>query len=343
MRKSPSEKEAPVQSYTKDFFSTQKAGSRRSAEAIVPLVLALIKPRSIIDVGCGLGTWLSVFQEFGVKDVFGIDGDYIDRHMLKIADERFMAFDLQRPIQINRRFDLVVSLEVAEHLPEECAKTFVDSLTKLGPVILFSAAIPFQGGTAHLNEQWPEYWVNHFENNEYEAIDCIRKWVWQDDRVEWWYAQNTLIFVRNEYLRTHALLKQEFSNRCPPSALSIVHPKKYLELVRIQLAARDISVLIPTGANFILVDHDQIREYLGLSRKAIPFLERDGHYWGPPADDSTARQELERLRVAGAQFIIFAWPAFWWLDFYSEFAESLYSRFPCVLKNDRLVAFDLSR
>ena len=101
MRKSPSEKEAPVQSYTKDFFSTQKAGSRRSAEAIVPLVLALIKPRSIIDVGCGLGTWLSVFQEFGVKDVFGIDGDYIDRHMLKIADERFMAFDLQRPIPVS--------------------------------------------------------------------------------------------------------------------------------------------------------------------------------------------------------------------------------------------------
>src|SRR5206468_11403485 len=113
-----------MQSYTKEFYKNQRAGSRQSAEAIVPLVLALIKPQSVIDVGCGLGTWLSVFEEFGVKDVLGIDGDYIDRNMLQIPNERFAAFDLKKPLHIDRRFDLVVSLEVAEHLPEECAKMF---------------------------------------------------------------------------------------------------------------------------------------------------------------------------------------------------------------------------
>src|SRR5436309_14636146 len=143
-----------MQSYTKEFCKSHTAGSRQSAEAIVPLVFALLKPQSVIDVGCGLGTWLSVFEEFGVKDVFGIDGDHVDRSMLQISNERFTAFDLKKPIQIDRRFDLVVSLEVAEHLPKDCAKTFVHSLTRLGPVILFSAAIPFQGGRAHLNEQW---------------------------------------------------------------------------------------------------------------------------------------------------------------------------------------------
>ena len=95
--------------------------------------------------------------------------------MLEIADVRFLAFYLKRAIEIDREFDLVVSLEVAEHLPEECAKIFIKSLTKLGPVILFSAAIPFQGWTNHLNEQWPDYWANYFKDNGYEAIDCIRK------------------------------------------------------------------------------------------------------------------------------------------------------------------------
>lgn len=138
-----------MQAYSKEFYKSHIAGSRRSAEAIVPLVLALLKPQRVIDVGCGLGTWLSVFEEFGVKDVFGIDGDHVGRSMLQIPLERFAAFDLKKPIQIDRRFDLVVSLEVAEHLPEECAKPFIKTLTTLGLVVLFSAAIPFQGGTGH--------------------------------------------------------------------------------------------------------------------------------------------------------------------------------------------------
>ena len=201
-----------MQPYTQKFYKDQSVGSRRSAEAIVPLVLTLIKPQSVIDVGCGLGTWLSVFKEFGVKDVFGIDGDHVDRSMLQIPNERFTAFDLKKPIPIDRQFDLVISLEVAEHLPEDCAKTFIHSLTGLGPVILFSAAIPFQGGTNHLNEQWPDYWANHFNDNGYVAVDCLRKKVWQDDQVEWWYAQNILLFSKKDYLASNPLLKGEFEN-----------------------------------------------------------------------------------------------------------------------------------
>lgn len=329
-----------MQSYTEEFYKNQRAGSRQSAEAIVPLVLTLLKPQSVIDVGCGLGTWLSVFEEFGIKDVFGIDGDHIDRSMLQIPHERFMAFDLKKPIQIDRYFELVVSLEVAEHLPIECAKTFVHSLTKLGPVILFSAAIPFQGGTAHLNEQWPDYWANYFNDNGYEAVDCLRKKVWQDDKVEWWYAQNILLFSQKDYLVSNPLLQAEFEN-AHSSQLSIVHPRKYLEIVRIQLTAQDLANLIPKEDKFILVDQEQLRELMALGNQAIPFLECSGQYWGPPADDETAIRELTRLRQSGAKFLVFAWPAFWWLDFYSDFEQYLQSRFSCVLKNDRLVIFDL--
>lgn len=92
-----------------------------------------------------VGTWLSVFREKGVKDIVGIDGDYVDQNMLHIPEGAFIALDLTQPIKLNREFDLVVSLEVAEHLPIECAETFVETLTSLGAVILFSAAIPFQG------------------------------------------------------------------------------------------------------------------------------------------------------------------------------------------------------
>ena len=329
-----------MQPYTETFYNTQKEGSRRSAEAIVPLIIGLVKPQSVVDVGCGLGTWLSVFKAHGVKDVLGVDGEHVDQSMLQISREQFVAFDLTRPIQMNRQFDLVVSLEVAEHLPQQSAKIFIDSLSKLGPVILFSAAIPFQGGTDHLNEQWPDYWANYFKENGYEAIDCIRKKVWQDDTVEWWYAQNILVFSRKDYLACNPLLKEEFEDT-HPSQLSIVHPRKYLELIRIQLTAQDLANLIPKGNRFILVDQEQLRELMALGDQAIPFLERSGQYWGPPPDSMTAVHELERLRQSGLNFIVFLWPAFWWLDYYEDFRHHLVSNFRCVLQNDRLVAFDL--
>ena len=115
--------------------------------------------------------------------------------MLEIPTDRFLALNLSQPLPIKQQFDLVVSLEVAEHLPCECAKVFVESLVKLGPVILFSAAVPFQGGTNHVNEQWPEYWAKLFQEQGYVAIDCIRNKIWQNDRVKWYYAQNILVFA----------------------------------------------------------------------------------------------------------------------------------------------------
>jgi len=215
--------------YTKDYYRDIQEGSRQSAKEIVPLVLELIQPRSVIDVGCGVGTWLSVFKECGVKDITGVDGDYIDKKMLQIPQERFLSFDLREPLLMDRQFDLVVSLEVAEHLPGECAERFVDSLVRLGPVILFSAAIPFQGGQQHINEQWPDYWAKHFQQRRYVVIDCIREKIWQNPNVEMWYAQNILMFVRQDYLRSYPLLKKVVENTTT-SRLSIVHPRKYLAL-----------------------------------------------------------------------------------------------------------------
>jgi O-methyltransferase len=110
---------------------------------------------------------------------------------------------------------------------------------------------------------------------------------------------------------------------------------------RLDLTIQEIAALIPPGDAFILVDERQIGSELVAGRRAIPFLERDGQYWGRPPDDITAIRELERLRRSGASFISFAWPAFWWLDYYAELSRHLRSEFQCILENDRLVVFDL--
>jgi hypothetical protein len=210
-----------------DNVSRYSEGSKRSAEIILRIVCDLIRPSSVIDVGCSIGTWLSVCNAAGTQDFLGIDGDYVDRDSLMIPRDSFQAFDLTKSFLIGRRFDLVMTLEVAEHLPKEAASSFVHSLTELGPVVLFSAAIPFQGGTGHINEQWPEYWATLFGERGYVAVDCIRHKVWNDPNIQVWYAQNCLLFVEESILRSNAALlrEHELSNGNP---LNIVHPRSYL-------------------------------------------------------------------------------------------------------------------
>jgi hypothetical protein len=130
-------------------------------------------------------------------------------------------------VQINRRFDLAVSLEVAEHLESGFAKGFVRSLVKLSSLVLFSAAIPYQGSPFHVNEQWPDYWAALFAEHGYVVIDCIRPTIWNNDQVEWWYAQNTLLFAEKDQLSRNADLRREWEST-KPSQLCLVHPKKFL-------------------------------------------------------------------------------------------------------------------
>jgi SAM-dependent methyltransferase len=213
--------------YPKDFYQSLQEGALRSAREIVPLVLNLVRPGHVIDVGCGSGAWLSVFKENGIDDFQGIDGKWLEPGMLLFPPEHFVYADLEQPIQVGRQFDLVVSLEVAEHLPPDKSEIFIDSLVRLGPVILFSAAVPFQGGTNHLNERWPTYWSAYFESRGYVAIDCLRKRIWSNDQIEWWYAQNILFFIREDHLDRYGLLKAEYKNGTP-GPLSLVHPKSVM-------------------------------------------------------------------------------------------------------------------
>lgn len=213
--------------YTDDFYKSGQAGSRRSAQIILPMVLELVHPRRVVDVGCGVGTWLGVLREMGVEDVWGMDGDYVNRDLLHFPRERFLARDLTQPARCEQRFDLAISVEVAEHLPAECAPGFVESLARLAPVVLFSAAIPFSRGSQHLNEQWPEYWAKLFQERDFVAIDCLRRRLWQEEAVEWWYAQNIMLFARPARLESDPALRLAWqrSEAVPPP---LVHPRNYL-------------------------------------------------------------------------------------------------------------------
>lgn len=177
-------------SYDERFFESIRDGCQRSAETVVPLILDEVEPRSVIDVGCGEGWWGLQFQIAGCH-VVGLDGaEILDR----VLDRRIV--DLARPFGCpGEHFDLAVSLEVAEHLPPERAEGFVADLCSLAPAVVFSAAVPGQGGTDHLNEQWQHYWVGLFANRGYQPDLRLRRRIWNYSQVEWWYRQNIIVFT----------------------------------------------------------------------------------------------------------------------------------------------------
>ncbi len=208
----------PTGRYDAAFYSAINAGSTASARVVVPILQRLTGATSVLDVGCGQGAWLAVWRDAGVTDLLGVDGDYVDQSALLVDRERFVAHDLSRPLDLSRRVDLVTSFEVAEHVPAASAPTFVASLVRHADTVAFSAAIPGQGGTGHVNEQPPSYWARLFADHGYRVFDLVRPVVWDDDAVEVWYRQNLLLFA------TGAAAEQLASLAPPAPPLDVVHP-----------------------------------------------------------------------------------------------------------------------
>ena len=206
--------------YDELFFENQQQGSMNSARLVLPIVLEQFKPSSLVDVGCGVGGWAAVAMDLGVKHVIGIDGNYVSPDQLKIPRDKFVAIDLTKDeAQLDERFDLCMSLEVAEHLPPGRARGFVQMLTALSDVVLFSAAIPHQGGRNHINERWQSYWVRLFNEHSYGAQDLVRPRVWTKEGVESWYRQNCLVFVKDTL------------NDKDIGLYDVVHPDRYVRRI----------------------------------------------------------------------------------------------------------------
>jgi SAM-dependent methyltransferase len=232
--------------YSGEFFDAIQNGSLQSARVVVPLVLGLTPLRSVIDVGCGRGAWLRAFRDGGVEDIRGVDGDYVDTASLLIPRECFSAVDLNKPFELPGRYDLAVCLEVVEHLPAAMANVLVRQLTAVAPLVLFSAAIPGQGGTNHVNERPPAYWRGLFEAHGFMMFDPIRPAILADARIEWWYRQNIVVYAAKETVDRLALLE---THRVPPNAPGIewVHADIWAQAVAKTGSVRQLCRQLPAA------------------------------------------------------------------------------------------------
>ncbi|MCD6013612.1 MAG: class SAM-dependent methyltransferase [Flavipsychrobacter sp.] len=164
---------------------------------LVPIFYDMFKPASVCDVGCGVGAFLDVFKQLGVKKVLGYDGVWANRELIAthIADDEFQTIDFEKEMpKAPQKFDLVVNLEVAEHISHERSDNLIDFLVSLSDTIIFSAALPDQGGYEHINEQWEEYWEEKFNKRGYKKYDIIRHKICANKDIIWWYRQNTVVY-----------------------------------------------------------------------------------------------------------------------------------------------------
>jgi SAM-dependent methyltransferase len=214
---------APLtQNYDRGFHRAIVGESARGAHGIWPVVLGAIEaPSSVVDFGCGLGTWLAVLRELVPQcEVMGVDHPGVTQGDLLIPRDRFVPADLQGAIDLKRKFDLCMSIEVGEHLPPDKARQFVESLTRHSDRVLFSAAMPGQGGHLHINEQWPSYWVKLFAEQGYRCFDFVRPRVWTDTSIPIWYRQNIVFFAKPDFQPKAGL--QDWGG------VDVVHPEQYM-------------------------------------------------------------------------------------------------------------------
>ncbi|MDO9353070.1 MAG: class I SAM-dependent methyltransferase [Solirubrobacteraceae bacterium] len=193
--------------YDANFYDSSATDlGHTSAAAVAAEVSKYVTPKSFVDLGCGNGGWTKAFAALGIEDYLGIDGPWVQPEWLDIPVEHFRQDDLAVGSSIDREYDLAISVEVAEHLPESSADGFVETITRAAPVVVFSAAIPFQGGTGHLNEQWPSYWAKKFAARGYVAVDALRRPLWDREDIAYFYRQNITFYVKESELANYPKL-----------------------------------------------------------------------------------------------------------------------------------------
>lgn len=182
--------------YDENFYAKQRDGSFRSAQIYVKELQRFFEGNSIVDLGCGVGTWLTAFGAMGCSRLVGYDGSWNSQDKMINPSIEFRATDLNLTINQTEKFDLAISLEVAEHCRPESSQNFVDSLTNLSDAILFGAAFTGQPGTDHINTRPHSYWASKFVSKNYAMFDLFRSKFWGNDQIDPWYCQNTFLYVR---------------------------------------------------------------------------------------------------------------------------------------------------
>lgn len=217
--------QSPESLYGTDFHADRDARTRATARKVLGSVFEWLSPQSVCDVGCGTGTWLAAASELGIETIQGFEGPWAKTANLVVSDDAVDFQDLENSVSGDRTFDLVISLEVAEHLSDARSAGFVKDLCNLGDCIMFSAAIPLQGGTGHITERWQSHWAKLFEAEGYSVYDPVRPLIWDDGEVAFWYRQNTMVYVRRG---SEAETKIKAAGFGAPVMLDLVHPDQYM-------------------------------------------------------------------------------------------------------------------
>jgi hypothetical protein len=216
--------------YSRGFYARRQQRVSASAAALVPRLVELLQPASVIDIGCANGLWLEAFANAGVTRLHGVDGPWVPQDTLRIAPGQFHTVDLSGcplPYRLGgagERHDLLVSFELLEHLPAERADALVEAMCSLSDVLLVSAAVPHQGGTGHVNEQWPDYWVERFASRGFVACDFLRLAIWDDERIAPWYRQNIVGYFRHAVPPAVREFAAQHAARMMDRPLPLCHP-----------------------------------------------------------------------------------------------------------------------
>lgn len=237
--------------YPANFYRGRNARSRESAQRMLGALAEILPPITrITDYGCGVGTWLAVAgQIFDTTDLCGYEGPWVEPDMLEVAPHQFEVRDLSRAEERapTRDSDLVLCLEVAEHLAPAHADDLVQCLTRRSAFVLFSAAIPHQGGKGHVNERWPGYWRQRFDACGFETFAPLRERFWNDEHISPWYRQNLLLCVARDRVAEVRLSPAERA----ASVLDIVHPAVFeAALARQQKQIDQLTTLRGAWHNF---------------------------------------------------------------------------------------------
>ena len=211
--------------YDAAFFEAKADEVRRSAEAIVPLVLELVAPRSVVDLGCGTGTWLAVFAEHGVDDVLGVDGDWVPRDRLDIPQRAFP----RRAPRPSRSGSSAASTWPSRSRSPSTSPSTPPTVRRVADAASSGRAVlgrrrRTRAGLHHVNEQWQDYWAARFAGRGYDAVDAIRPRMWAMDGIPYWYVQNMLVYATPEVIAaTPALATARAATT--EAMLPLVHPR----------------------------------------------------------------------------------------------------------------------